>query len=70
MTRQWERLVSAFDEGLIDATDLWESPFTGGAVQLHRPLAGWLESSRNNVSISVASRDGIKKSGLWRQSGF
>lgn len=43
--RQWEweedgggRLLPVFDEGLIDATDLWESPFSGGAIQLYLPL--------------------------------
>lgn len=68
---QWDGLLPAFDEGLIDATDLWKPPFTKGAVQLHL-LLRWLIGvpPRNNVSISVANRDGIKKSGLWRQSGF
>ena len=38
---QYEGLLSVFDEGLIDATDLWESPFSRGAIQLYLPLC-WL----------------------------
>lgn len=39
--RECEGLLSAFDEGLIDGPDLWESPFSGGAIQLYLPLR-WL----------------------------
>lgn len=36
-----EDLLPGFDEGLVDATDLWESPFSRGAIQLYLPLR-WL----------------------------
>lgn len=42
MTRQWERLVSAFDEGLIDATDLGVSIHRGSrSITPTTPLADW-----------------------------